>query len=197
MVWITKGGPFKPETASKKKKRIRYQERDAQSRRTLENLKAGTYQPPPIPPDPNTPWPSSSTVQDFGFSGDHEDINFGGEGVGDGPLASSLVDSAWDSIPWDVAAPTANFNLTSGLFLDPDISSAIREHDRNILHHSRADNWKQCMNKLFSSYLWLKDKTENWTAMCSFESFTARFCKCNNDSPRIKQMIDTVDITGN
>ncbi|KAA1092984.1 hypothetical protein PGT21_020031 [Puccinia graminis f. sp. tritici] len=197
MARISKSTPLKHETAREKKKRLRHAEHDSQALDTLTGLKRRTYQPPPIPQ--NHSQPSSTTLEDFGQWDDNqhsEHNDFHAEGPPDGTLVSSLVDSVWDSIPWEVKSSSNSANPNRGLFLDPQITASIREHDRNTIHNSQQDNWKKCMTKLFSSYLWLKDKTENWTAECSFDPFTSRFCKCKDDSPRFKQKIDLVDLNG-
>jgi hypothetical protein len=102
------------------------------------------------------------------------------------------IQQAWGSIPWDVPAPTQNPVPSRYPIFDPEISRSIREHDCNAIHNTRADNWKKIIPKLFSAYLWLKDKTANWTAPCSFDEFTSHFCKCQQSSPRVHQFIDLV-----
>ncbi|KAI7933946.1 hypothetical protein MJO28_017381 [Puccinia striiformis f. sp. tritici] len=52
------------------------------------------------------------------------------------------------------------------------------------------------MAKLFPAYMWLKGKTQNWTATNSQDSFTSKFCKCPDSAPRFHRWIDLVDITG-
>ncbi|WAQ84513.1 hypothetical protein PtA15_5A83 [Puccinia triticina] len=188
-VRTAKLNPFKHETVRERKKRLRHKDRDLLSRQTIESLKTGNFRPPAI-------LPKSTNLANFRPYGDVEQDDSQLEGPSGDSMASPDLNSVWDSIPWDVIAPSTVPKPFGGLRLDPTITAAIREHDRNNFHHSRVNHWDQCMSKLFSSYLWLKEKTRNWTATCSFDSFTSKFCKCNDDTPRFNQFVDLVDNTG-
>jgi hypothetical protein len=72
----------------------------------------------------------------------------------------------------------------------------IREHNRNTVHHSHATNWKKAMSKLLMAYLWLKEKTDNWTNTSTFNNFTSRFCKCTPTAPRSTAWVDLVNTNG-
>ncbi|WAR57851.1 hypothetical protein PtB15_5B81 [Puccinia triticina] len=187
-VRTAKLNPFKHETVRERKKRLRHKDRDLLSRQTIESLKTGNFRPPAI-------LPKSTNLANFRPYGDVEQDDSQLEGPSGDSMASPDLNSVWDSIPWDVIAPSTVPKPFGGLRLDPTITAAIREHDRNNFHHSRVNHWDQCMSKLFSSYLWLKEKTRNWTATCSFDSFTSKFCKCNDDTPRFNQFVDLVDNT--
>ncbi|POV99955.1 hypothetical protein PSTT_13444 [Puccinia striiformis] len=74
--------------------------------------------------------------------------------------------------------------------------AAARARDRDIDGQILANNRNKAMSKLFTSYLWLREKTNNWTTELSFEDFTARFCKCAQTAQRKVAWIDLVDLTG-
>ncbi|POW22598.1 hypothetical protein PSHT_01079 [Puccinia striiformis] len=86
---------------------------------------------------------------------------------------------------------TSQVNTNDILFI-----AAARARDRDIDAQILADNRKKAMSKLFTSYLWLREKTGNWTSELSFEDFSPRFCKCDGSTRRIVAWIDLVDLTG-
>ncbi|KNE87877.1 hypothetical protein PSTG_18732, partial [Puccinia striiformis f. sp. tritici PST-78] len=104
--------------------------------------------------------------------------------------------SSWGSIPWDVPSSIPNRPSSSFNLLNPEITAAVRDHDRNASHHRKADSWQRLMAKLFPAYMGIKGKTQNWTATNSQDSFTSKFCKCPDSAPRFHRWIDLVDITG-
>ncbi|POW00265.1 hypothetical protein PSTT_13253 [Puccinia striiformis] len=111
-------------------------------------------------------------------------------------VAATAALSSWGSIPWDVPSSIPNRPSSSFNLLNPEITAAVRDHDRNASHHRKADSWQRLMAKLFPAYMWLKGKTQNWTATNSQDSFTSKFCKCPDSAPRFHRWIDLVDITG-
>ncbi|KAA1113296.1 hypothetical protein PGT21_027474 [Puccinia graminis f. sp. tritici] len=187
--------PFKHETAKEKKKRERLSARHSKSRVLINALRKGNYQPPRIESEAQSSQ-SAWTNNDFPLENDHEANDEWQDVTDPGEYNPAGLQQAWGSIPWDVPAPTQNPIPSRYPIFDPEISRIIREHDRNAVHNTREDNWKQVMSKLFSAYLWLKDKTVNWTAPCSFDEFTTRFCKCQPSSPHVHQFIDLVDLVG-
>ncbi|KAI7952099.1 hypothetical protein MJO28_007783 [Puccinia striiformis f. sp. tritici] len=86
---------------------------------------------------------------------------------------------------------TSQVNTNDILFI-----AAARARDRDIDAQILADNRKKAMSKLFTSYLWLREKTGNWTSELSFEDFSPRFCKCDGSTRRIVAWIDLVDLAG-
>ncbi|KAA1106265.1 hypothetical protein PGT21_032211 [Puccinia graminis f. sp. tritici] len=187
--------PFKHESAKEKKKRERLSDRHCKSRLLINALRRGNYQPPSIEHEAQSSqsaWTNEDSHLDDNQGADEEwqDV------TDDRQYNPPGIQQAWGSIPWDVPAPTQNPVPSRYPIFDPEISRNIREHDRNAIHNTRAENWKKIMPKLFSAYLWLKDKTANWTAPCSFDEFTSRFCKCQQSSPRVHQFIDLVDLVG-
>ncbi|POW01179.1 hypothetical protein PSTT_12675 [Puccinia striiformis] len=113
-----------------------------------------------------------------------------------GTLAATSALSAWGSIPWDVPSSIPNRSAPGFNFLDPEITAAVRNRDRNASHQRKDDAWQKLMGKLFPVYMWLKVKTQNWTATNALDSFSTKFCKCGPNTPRIKQWIDLVDLVG-
>ncbi|KAI9612562.1 hypothetical protein H4Q26_007719 [Puccinia striiformis f. sp. tritici PST-130] len=113
-----------------------------------------------------------------------------------GTLAATSALSAWGSIPWDVPSSIPNRSAPGFNFLDPEITAAVRNRDRNASHQRKDDAWQKLMGKLFPVYMWLKVKTQNWTATNALDSFSTKFCKCGTNTPRIKQWIDLVDLVG-
>ncbi|KAI7938710.1 hypothetical protein MJO28_014289 [Puccinia striiformis f. sp. tritici] len=205
--------PFTHET-----RREKNTNRDSASQQTLASLVAGTYQPPRIG---NHPRPSTSSFGSNSSGGDvgntyqyhdhqHPDHYGPDQDDGDhdhmlesqshiahhGSLAATSALSAWGSIPWDVPSSIPNRSSPEFNFLDPEITAAIRNRDRNASHQRKDDAWQKLMGKLFPVYMWLKVKTQNWTATNALDSFSTKFCKCGPNTPRIKQWIDLVDITG-
>ncbi|KAA1088676.1 hypothetical protein PGTUg99_018893 [Puccinia graminis f. sp. tritici] len=106
--------------------------------------------------------------------------------------------STWSSIPWDISMDTTGNNTTNSQLptVNDEDLAALRHHDRRVEFQTRASNWEGVMNKIFSAYLWLKEKTDNWTTEASFKSYDSRFCKCQEHEVRSKQWIDLVDLAG-
>jgi hypothetical protein len=127
---------------------------------------------------------------------DDQDFNqpFYSAGPHDTSQPTDLL-SSWSSIPWHVEAPRPNLPSQTPL-LDPGISEMIRAHDRNTVHNTQAANWKKAMSKLLMAYLWLKEKTNNWTNSSMFIDYTRRFCKCAPTAPRSTSWVDVVDVNG-
>ncbi|KAI7940332.1 hypothetical protein MJO28_013984 [Puccinia striiformis f. sp. tritici] len=201
--------PFNHETRREKKLRAKHSSRDLASQQTLTSLLNGTYRPPHMANHPRSST-SSRTSEDIGNSYQQDyhhapdpDDDFEAESQSHIPheshncsVAATAALSSWGSIPWDVPSsipnrPTSRFN-----FLNPEITAAVRDHDRNASHHRKADNWQRVTAKLFPVYMWLKGKTQNWTATNAQDSFTSKFCKCPDTAPRIQRWVDLVDMTG-
>ncbi|KAH9455142.1 hypothetical protein Pst134EA_022621 [Puccinia striiformis f. sp. tritici] len=183
--------PFHHETRRQKEKREKDAPRDLASQQTLTSLVDGTYQPPRIG---NHPRASTSSLRPDSSGGDvgnmdqHPDHYGPDHDDGDydhmldsqshlahhGSLAATSALSAWGSIPWDLSATA----------------------DRNVTHQRKDDIWQKLMRKLFPVYMWLKVKTQNWTATNALDSFSTKFCKCGANAPRVTQWIDLVDLTG-
>ncbi|KAI7939418.1 hypothetical protein MJO29_014154, partial [Puccinia striiformis f. sp. tritici] len=185
--------PFTHET-----RREKNTNRDSASQQTLASLVAGTYQPPRIG---NHPRPSTSSFGSNSSGGDvgntyqyhdhqHPDHYGPDQDNGDhdhmlesqshiahhGSLAATSALSAWGSIPWDVPSSIPNRSSPEFNFLDPEITAAIRNRDRNASHQRKDDAWQKLMGKLFPVYMWLKVKTQNWTATNALDSFSTKFC---------------------
>ncbi|POV96520.1 hypothetical protein PSTT_15593 [Puccinia striiformis] len=210
--------PFHHETRREKKKREKNATRNSASQQTLTSLVDGTYQPPRIGNHPRAFTSSLGSNPSGGDVGntyqyhDHQHPNHYGpdQDNGDqdlmlesqsqiahhGTLAATSALSAWGSIPWDVPSSIPNRSAPEFNFLDPEITAAVRNRDRNASHQRKDDAWQKLMGKLFPVYMWLKVKTQNWTATNALDSFSTKFCKCGPNTPRIKQWIDLVDITG-
>ncbi|KAA1090020.1 hypothetical protein PGTUg99_033884 [Puccinia graminis f. sp. tritici] len=125
----------------------------------------------------------------------HFDINNPPEDNPVRPVESSEIHSIWGSIPWNIPSPAIPPKRPLFSVLNPETTAAIRQHDRRVVHLTQADNWKKAMSTLFSSYVWLKEKTDNWTAKCTFDSFAKQFCKCNDTAREAVAWVDLVDIT--
>ncbi|KAH9474109.1 hypothetical protein Pst134EA_001154 [Puccinia striiformis f. sp. tritici] len=210
---IRKIDPFNHETPREKKKRGQEAARNLASQLTLASLVDGTYRPPRIgnhaPPSTSAREYRGDTYQDRDTHQDHHHYTTheddGPNGNVDNPqseitdhesLAATSAFSSWGSIPWDVPSSIPNRSSPGFDFLDPEITAAVQNRDRNAIHLRKYDNWQKIMSKLFPAYMWLKVKTQNWTATNSQDSFTKKFCKCKDDAPRFKQWIDLVDLTG-
>ncbi|KAI7933026.1 hypothetical protein MJO28_017857 [Puccinia striiformis f. sp. tritici] len=205
--------PFHHETRRQKEKREKDAPRDLASQQTLTSLVDGTYQPPRIG---NHPRASTSSLRPDSSGGDvgnmdqHPDHYGPDHDDGDydhmldsqshlahhGSLAATSALSAWGSIPWDVPSSIPNHPSPEFNFLDPKITAAVRNRDRNVTHQRKDDIWQKLMRKLFPVYMWLKVKTQNWTATNALDSFSTKFCKCGANAPRVTQWIDLVDLTG-
>ncbi|KAI7965130.1 hypothetical protein MJO29_003228 [Puccinia striiformis f. sp. tritici] len=186
--------PFHHETRRQKKKREKDAPRDLASQQTLTSLVDGTYQPPRIG---NHPRASTSSLRPDSSGGDvgnmdqHPDHYGPDHDDGDydhmldsqshlahhGSLAATSALSAWGSIPWDVPSSIPNHPSPEFNFLDPKITAAVRNRDRNVTHQRKDDIWQKLMRKLFPVYMWLKVKTQNWTATNALDSFSTKFCK--------------------
>ncbi|KAI7945551.1 hypothetical protein MJO29_011939 [Puccinia striiformis f. sp. tritici] len=185
--------PFHHETRRQKKKREKDAPRDLASQQTLTSLVDGTYQPPRIG---NHPRASTSSLRPDSSGGDvgnmdqHPDHYGPDHDDGDydhmldsqshlahhGSLAATSALSAWGSIPWDVPSSIPNHPSPEFNFLDPKITAAVRNRDRNVTHQRKDDIWQKLMRKLFPVYMWLKVKTQNWTATNALDSFSTKFC---------------------
>ncbi|KAH9453693.1 hypothetical protein Pst134EA_024562 [Puccinia striiformis f. sp. tritici] len=192
MTRLSKVKPLVQVTAKQKKKQEKISVRYSRSRAFLTGLMQGNYQLPPITNEPDQPSDQIAHHEQTHYFG--EDNNPGDSQTA-GPLSIDDL-SAWGSIPWNEAATSNIPKPTLSSYLDPEVSATIREHDRNVAHHRRENNWRQMMSKLFVSYLWLKEKTQNWTSPCSFDSFVSKLCKCSKDAPCSDHWIDLVDING-
>ncbi|KAI7943741.1 hypothetical protein MJO28_011269 [Puccinia striiformis f. sp. tritici] len=210
--------PFHHETRREKKKREKNATRNSASQQTLTSLVDGTYQPPRIGNHPRAFTSSLGSNPSGGDVGntyqyhDHQHPNHYGPDQDDGDqdlmlesqsqiahhgtLAATSALSAWGSIPWDVPSSIPNRSAPGFNFLDPEITAAVRNRDRNASHQRKDDAWQKLMGKLFPVYMWLKVKTQNWTATNALDSFSTKFCKCGPNTPRIKQWIDLVDLVG-
>lgn len=203
--------PFNHESRREKKLRAKHSARDLASQQTLSSLVNGTYQPPRMANHSRLRSSTSSrTSEDIGNSYQQEyhyvpdpDNHFEAESQSHIPheshnrsVAATAALSSWGSIPWDVPSSIPNRPSSSFNLLNPEITAAVRDHDRNASHHRKADSWQRLMAKLFPAYMWLKGKTQNWTATNSQDSFTSKFCKCPDSAPRFHRWIDLVDITG-
>ncbi|PLW37400.1 hypothetical protein PCASD_09881 [Puccinia coronata f. sp. avenae] len=191
MPHIPKSTPFKHETTREKRRRMWNFECNRKGRSLLDLLMQGNYQPPSIP---NRPLQESSfdgnapgDEDQWEDTDDREDPH--NKPAGRNNNSDNLY-STWDSIPWNAIAPTKPSRFLP--LLNPDIMASIQAHNRQAVHHTRANNWLKVMTKLFSAYLWLKEKTNNWTAENSFDSFTTRFCKCDAAALRSRVSVDEV-----
>ncbi|KAI9629843.1 hypothetical protein KEM48_012476, partial [Puccinia striiformis f. sp. tritici PST-130] len=192
MTRLSKVKPLVQVTAKQKKKQEKISVRYSQSRAFLTGLMQGNYQLPPITNEPDQPSDQIAHHEQTHYFGEDNNPD---DSQTAGPLSIDDL-SAWGSIPWNEAATSNIPKPTLSSYLDPEVSATIREHDRNVAHHRRENNWRQMMSKLFVSYLWLKEKTQNWTSPCSFDSFVSKLCKCSKDAPCSDHWIDLVDING-
>ncbi|KAI7943274.1 hypothetical protein MJO29_013118 [Puccinia striiformis f. sp. tritici] len=193
MTRLSKVKPLVQVTAKQKKKQEKISVRYSRSRAFLTGLMQGNYQLPPITNEPDQPSDQIAHHEQTHYFGEDNNPD---DSQTAGPLSIDDL-SAWGSIPWNEAATSNIPKPTLSSYLDPEVSATIREHDRNVAHHRRENNWRQMMSKLFVSYLWLKEKTQNWTSPCSFDSFVSKLCKCSKDAPCSDHWIDLVDINGN
>ncbi|KAI7941757.1 hypothetical protein MJO29_013831 [Puccinia striiformis f. sp. tritici] len=144
--------PFNHETRREKKLRAKHSSRDLASQQTLTSLLNGTYRPPHMANHPRSST-SSRTSEDIGNSYQQDyhhapdpDDDFEAESQSHIPheshncsVAATAALSSWGSIPWDVPSsipnrPTSRFN-----FLNPEITAAVRDHDRNARENSELD----------------------------------------------------------
>ncbi|PLW23119.1 hypothetical protein PCASD_15241 [Puccinia coronata f. sp. avenae] len=97
----------------------------------------------------------------------------------------------WDSIPWTVEGkPHRRLQP-----LDYLLTQEIRTTHRKNLANTQNNKWNETMPQLFAAYLWLKEKTGNWTfTSSSFASFVHIFCKCQPTDRKSRQWIDCVDL---
>ncbi|KAI9607994.1 hypothetical protein KEM48_005591, partial [Puccinia striiformis f. sp. tritici PST-130] len=188
---LSKANPFKHESRNEKKRKARHADRYAEERRTLDALKQGNYHVPIADVDHQPP----QAEIDIDYSDGHE-VNSGDQS--NSQLDTHDIRSAWGSIPWDVISPPNVIQPSQSryLLLDPSFIAAARARDRDIDAQILANNRKKAMSKLFTSYLWLREKTGNWTSESSFEDFSPRFCKCDESAWQMVAWIDLVDLTG-
>ncbi|KAI7940666.1 hypothetical protein MJO28_012951 [Puccinia striiformis f. sp. tritici] len=170
MTRLSKVKPLVQVTAKQKKKQEKISVRYSRSRAFLTGLMQGNYQLPPITNEPDQPSDQIAHHEQTHYFGEDNNPD---DSQTAGPLSIDDL-SAWGSIPWNEAATSNIPKPTLSSYLDPEVSATIREHDRNVAHHRRENNWRQMMSKLFVSYLWLKEKTQNWTSPCSFDSFVSK-----------------------
>ncbi|KAA1125333.1 hypothetical protein PGTUg99_006968 [Puccinia graminis f. sp. tritici] len=195
MARAAKFNPLKHETAGQKKRRLQHASRHHQSRTVFNSLLQGDYRPPILENQPQHSHSDGLETEDD-EQPHHFDINNPPEDNPVRPVESSEIHSNWGSIPWNIPSPAIPPKRPLFSALNPETTAAIRQHDRRVVHLTQADNWKKAMSTLFSSYVWLKEKTDNWTAKCTFDSFAKRFCKCDDTAREAVAWVDLVDITG-
>ncbi|KAH9446820.1 hypothetical protein Pst134EA_028809 [Puccinia striiformis f. sp. tritici] len=195
MVRLSMANPFKSDSRNDKKRKLRHADRYAEERRTLEALKQGNYSAP-IAVVYQGQAESDNNHSDVLGHEAHEEPHSGYQSTSQ--VDPNGVLSAWASIPWDVLSSSNPIQPSQSRFplLDPNMISAARERDRNIDQQILDNNRKKAMMKLFNSYLWLQEKTDNWTSDLSFHDFAPRFCKCPEIAWRTVAWIDLVDLTG-
>ncbi|KAI7937262.1 hypothetical protein MJO28_016161 [Puccinia striiformis f. sp. tritici] len=195
MVRLSMANPFKSDSRNDKKRKLRHADRYADERRTLEALKQGNYSAP-IAVVYQGQAESDNNHSDVLGHEAHEEPHSGYQSTSQ--VDPNAVLSAWASIPWDVLSSSNPIQPSQSRFplLDPNMISAARERDRNIDQQILDNNRKKAMMKLFNSYLWLQEKTDNWTSDLSFHDFAPRFCKCPEIARRTVAWIDLVDLTG-
>ncbi|KAI7935863.1 hypothetical protein MJO28_016734 [Puccinia striiformis f. sp. tritici] len=170
MVSPSMGNPFKSNTWNDKRRKSRHTDCYAEERQTLDALKQGNYSAPIIVVDQEQARSDNDHSDGLGYEA-HEELDSGYQSTVD----PNDVLSAWGSIP---------------------IISAAREQDHNIDPQILANNQEKAMSNLFTSYLWLREKTNNWTSKSSFHEFCPRFCQCDETARRTVAWIDLVDLTG-
>ncbi|KAH9449451.1 hypothetical protein MJO28_017382 [Puccinia striiformis f. sp. tritici] len=142
--------PFNHESRREKKLRAKHSARDLASQQTLSSLVNGTYQPPRMANHSRLRSSTSSrTSEDIGNSYQQEyhyvpdpDDHFEAESQSHIPheshnrsVAATAALSSWGSIPWDVPSSIPNRPSSSFNLLNPEITAAVRDHDRNASHH--------------------------------------------------------------
>ncbi|KAH9459788.1 hypothetical protein PSHT_06597 [Puccinia striiformis] len=176
MVRPSMGNPFKPDTRNNKKRKSRHADRYAEERQTLDALKQGNYSAPIIIVDQEQARLDNNHSDGLGHEA-HKELDSGYQST----IDPNDVLSAWGSIPWDVMSPL-NLIQPSQLWyplLDPSIISTAREQDCNINQQILSNNQEKSMFKLFTSYLRLHEKTNNWTSESTFHDFCPWFCRCD------------------
>jgi len=197
MVRLGKANPFKHETTRETRRRLKHNNRHERDRHVLESLLRGDVQPS-LTVQPSTS--SEAAAVSYGYA---DDLPYN-EFDPNSHRASNLLEaeagplSRWESIPWTIESSKTSKerDVQPHPAIDPQISAALRAHDRRVVHQTRANNWKNVMNKLFTAYLWLKNKTANWTNPESFNAHTAKFCKCEEQDHQTACWIDQVDLVG-
>ncbi|KAI7961897.1 hypothetical protein MJO28_002386 [Puccinia striiformis f. sp. tritici] len=195
MVRLSMANPFKSDSRNDKKRKLRHADCYAEEQRTLEALKQGNYSAPIAVVYQGQAESDNNHLDVLGHEA-HEEPHSGYQSTSQ--VDPNAVLSAWASIPWDVLSSSKPIQPSQSRFplLDPNMISAARERDRNIDQQILDNNRKKAMLKLFNSYLWLREKTNNWTSDLSFHDFAPRFCKCPEIARRTVAWIDLVDLTG-
>ncbi|KAI7947453.1 hypothetical protein MJO28_009361 [Puccinia striiformis f. sp. tritici] len=193
MARLSKVNPFKHDTRNDKKRKSRHADRYVEERQTLDALMQGNYSAPIV--DHQPPQAELDNNYSDGYEA-HQELNSGDESTAQ--VDTNTVLSAWSSIPWNITSTSNGIQSSQPWYplLDPSFIAAARARDRDINGQILANNRNKAMSKLFTSYLWLREKTNNWTTELSFEDFTARFCKCAQTAQRKVAWIDLVDLTG-
>ncbi|KAH9446893.1 hypothetical protein Pst134EA_028881 [Puccinia striiformis f. sp. tritici] len=193
MARLSKVNPFKHDTRNDKKRKSRHADCYVEERRTLDALMQGNYSAPIV--DHQPPQAELDNNYSDGYEA-HQELNSGDESTAQ--VDTNTVLSGWSSIPWNVTSTSNGIQSSQPRYplLDPSFIAAARARDRDIDGQILANNWNKAMSKLFTSYLWLREKTNNWTTESSFKDFTARFCKCAQTAQRKVAWIDLVDLTG-
>ncbi|KAI9625728.1 hypothetical protein KEM48_010681 [Puccinia striiformis f. sp. tritici PST-130] len=199
MARLSKVNPFKHDTRNDKKRKSRHADRYVEERRTLDALMQGNYSAPIVDHQPPQAELDNNYSDGYNHSDGyeaHQELNSGDESTAQ--VDTNTVLSGWSSIPWNVTSTSNGIQSSQPRYplLDPSFIAAARARDRDIDGQILANNRNKAMSKLFTSYLWLREKTNNWTTESSFEDFTARFCKCAQTAQRKVAWIDLVDLTG-
>ncbi|POW14809.1 hypothetical protein PSTT_02733 [Puccinia striiformis] len=198
MARLSKVNPFKHDTRNDKKRKSRHADRYVEERRTLDALMQGNYSAPIVDHQPPQAELDNNYSDGYNHSDGyeaHQELNSGDESTAQ--VDTNTVLSGWSSIPWNVTSTSNGIQSSQPRYplLDPSFIAAARARDRDIDGQILANNRNKAMSKLFTSYLWLREKTNNWTTESSFEDFTARFCKCAQTAQRKVAWIDLVDLT--
>jgi hypothetical protein len=195
MVRLGHATPFKHKNTQQRRRWVRHATRHQREHHVLQSLLRGDLPPPIL-----TPTQTSTQPKPEDYSLDYQDYDPPDNNVPDNqsmPETNNVM-SMWKSIPWAIESTLneANRKANPLPFVDLNIMASLRAHNRQVTKQIQARNWESVSSKLFTAYLWLRHKTENWTNTASFESHTSQFCKCQDHNRWTGQWIDLVDLVG-
>ncbi|PLW23910.1 hypothetical protein PCASD_13489 [Puccinia coronata f. sp. avenae] len=71
----------------------------------------------------------------------------------------------------------------------------IRRYNQSLIQNHRQRNWIGVMSQLFQAYLYLKQKTADWTLPSSLDDYSKDLCDCTSERQHTRE-VDLIDLMG-
>ncbi|PLW51496.1 hypothetical protein PCASD_00403 [Puccinia coronata f. sp. avenae] len=69
----------------------------------------------------------------------------------------------------------------------------IRRYNQSLIQNHRQRNWIGVMSQLFQAYLYLKQKTADWTLPSSLDDYSKDLCDCTSERQHTRE-VDLIDL---